>query len=639
MTINNTVINNFEHRKATQCFWYLVLVGVLSFSIIPCGVEAETNHQVNAVKNKELRYREVLFHFFRKDYFSAINQLMVSKQLQRLPDKPHEMAMLLGSLYLAYGMLDDAEIVFNDLLKKPITTALKDLTWFYIAKMQYKKNDVASVDQALKSIKTELPLGLVPEYYYLQAYVANSQQNFVASADLLGNIKRASDWHAFGRFNYGIALINSGKRDEGLDVLDRVGDFESENDQILALQDKANVALGYLYLREKESKKAIHHLERVRLTGPFSNKALLGLGWAHSDRKQFDKALVPWLELSERDFLDATVQEAMLAAPYAFSQLNAQRQALQFYEDSIGKYQKIQQGFQSLFKRVSSGKYFAEILGEGSYDDVALSRFVRSIGHTPDGRLLQFLLSSKDFQDGFRRYRDVRQMRDNVFTWINDLGVYSAALTSQENLYRDILPRLAKKFANHGPDVLLQKASRLFAKLQHIREGNNYVALANEEEYQRLLQLARLAERLRALPASYNREPQQRRIEFLRGSIIWDITQDIENRIEKITVVLTQIKRDLNLTEEQKRLLAQLSEYLDGMDQDSQIRIQQALKRAHSMYGRLDRVVRQHEIFLQRIAIDELSTQQQHVVTYVSQVRFAIAQLQDQASTPNGKNP
>ena len=41
-------------------------------------------------------------------------------------------------------------------------------------------------------------------------------------------------------------------------------------------------------------------LSRVRLDGPFTTRALLGLGWAETDAEHPDRALVPWLALRDR---------------------------------------------------------------------------------------------------------------------------------------------------------------------------------------------------------------------------------------------------------------------------------------------------------------------------------------------------
>src|SRR2546427_6129915 len=51
-------------------------------------------------------------------------------------------------------------------------------------------------------------------------------------------------------------------------------------------------------------------LFRSRLNGPYSNKALLGIGWADAALGDYQGALTPWMELRSRDVLDAAVQRS-----------------------------------------------------------------------------------------------------------------------------------------------------------------------------------------------------------------------------------------------------------------------------------------------------------------------------------------
>ncbi len=73
----------------------------------------------------------------------------------------------------------------------------------------------------------------------------------------------------------------------------------------------------------------------MRLNGPYSNKALLGTGWAHAALDQYQQALGPWVELQGRDVLDAAVQESFLAVPYAFGKLEAAAQSAEYYEQAV----------------------------------------------------------------------------------------------------------------------------------------------------------------------------------------------------------------------------------------------------------------------------------------------------------------
>src|SRR3546814_1293049 len=48
----------------------------------------------------------------------------------------------------------------------------------------------------------------------------------------------------------------------------------------LALRDRANLTLGWQFLQTQQGGTSKPVFSRVRVEGPFSNRALLGLGWA-----------------------------------------------------------------------------------------------------------------------------------------------------------------------------------------------------------------------------------------------------------------------------------------------------------------------------------------------------------------------
>src|SRR2546425_1210345 len=82
----------------------------------------------------------------------------------------------------------------------------------------------------------------------------------------------------YGGYSLGVALIQAGERESGVALLDEIGREPRRGEELSALRDKANVALAYVFLQSERPERAKSYLERVRLNGLLSNKALLGLG-------------------------------------------------------------------------------------------------------------------------------------------------------------------------------------------------------------------------------------------------------------------------------------------------------------------------------------------------------------------------
>ncbi|MDB5970651.1 MAG: hypothetical protein JWQ90_3101 [Hydrocarboniphaga sp.] len=179
-------------------------------------------------------------------------------------------------------------------------------------------------------------------------------------------------------------------------ALDRIGkDTKTTDPEALALRDKANAALGFQLLDDQQGEAADAAFRRVRSPGPYSELALLGLGWAQlvpakgagaqrvpqtvastvktsigtspspfssswvvADDKQADdlrRALVPWTELIGRDPTEAAVQEGSLAIPYALDHLGAHKQAQAYTQRAIDQLEHTRSHLEAALVHINSG--------------------------------------------------------------------------------------------------------------------------------------------------------------------------------------------------------------------------------------------------------------------------------------------
>ncbi len=140
-------------------------------------------------------------------------------------------------------------------------------------------------------------------------------------------------------------------------LLDDLGKIDPFNEELTSLRDKANLALGYALLQDGQARAAKAPLQRVRLEGPFSNKALLGVGWADAEMENYRRALVPWMELRGRDLLDSAVQESMLAIPYAMAKLDSISQAADHYLNAIEAFYEETNRLDRTIGHIESGQF------------------------------------------------------------------------------------------------------------------------------------------------------------------------------------------------------------------------------------------------------------------------------------------
>src|SRR5210317_1981801 len=78
---------------------------------------------------EDLHYGEVLFYFYSEDYFSAIVHLLAADESQRLSRSETESQVLLGGLYLSYGLHDEADRIFHSVLDEAADPGVRDRAW------------------------------------------------------------------------------------------------------------------------------------------------------------------------------------------------------------------------------------------------------------------------------------------------------------------------------------------------------------------------------------------------------------------------------------------------------------------------------------------------------------------------------
>src|SRR6516162_4919488 len=179
---------------------------------------------------------------------------------------------------------------------------------------------------------------------------------------LLSGWRGGPVWSAYARFNLGVALVRTNRLADADPFLSGVGTMLAPTSELAALKDRANLALGFAYLQANQPDRARPALERVRLNGPYSNKALLGIGWADAALGDYQAALTPWMELRSRDVLDAAVQESYLAVPYAFSKLNANAQSAEYYERAVVAFDNENGRLDQAIARIQQGDMLREVL-------------------------------------------------------------------------------------------------------------------------------------------------------------------------------------------------------------------------------------------------------------------------------------
>ncbi len=585
-------------------------------------------------------YGDSLFYFFQGRYFTSVTVLMTSQQLARMVPHDDEAEILRGGLFLSYGMHREAGEVFATLIERGAPQPVRDRAWFYLAKIRYQRGLYAQSEDALGRIEKRLPGALEEDRALLQANVLMAQSKYADATKVLDTLAKGPRPSSYVRYNLGVALIRSGDLARGSALLDEVGKMPATTAEYRSLRDKANVALGFASLQEGRGAPARAYLERVRLNGMFSNKALLGFGWAAAAQGQMKSALVPWSELATRDPSDAAVLEAKLAVPYALADLGANAQALELYQDAIGVFDRESTNLDQSVAAIRSGKLLDGLIASNPGDEMG---WFWNISELPDAQEvplsahLAHLMATHEFQEAFKNYRDLLFLSRNLQQWQESLGVLRDMLANRRQAYAERLPQVLDKERALNLAGVEQQVEALRVELERVERDSDAAAFATPRERELQARLARVRETLEragrdAEMAQADLAQARERYRRAAGVLLWQQSDQFAVRLWNAKKGMQELQRNLAQAQQRDAALgvAQRDEpaRLDAFAS----RIDALSARVGAMVPRVATLTQEQQAAVQELAVAELVRQKERLAEYGTQARFAVAQIVDRAS-------
>ncbi|MEO8154859.1 MAG: hypothetical protein ABI605_17475 [Rhizobacter sp.] len=592
---------------------------------------------------KDPHYGDTLFYFYQEKYFTSVTGLMVSQYFNRVSHHADEAEVLRGGLLLSYGMHREAGEIFSQLIEKGASPAVRDRAWFFLAKIRYQRGLMADADDALGRIEKNLPPDMEEERVLLKANVLMAQGDYAGAVKVLDAVadtakeisKGTTSGALYARYNLGVALVRSGDPVRGSALLDQIGRAPTPpqaTEEFRSLRDKANVALGFTALQDNHPEIAFGQLERVRLEGMQSNKALLGLGWASASIKDYKKALVPWTELMQRDASDSAVLEANIALPYAFGQLGAYGQALERYNDAISVYERENTGLDESIAAIRSGKLVDGLLERNPGEEMGWFWSIRELPQMPHAGHLTSVLAQHEFQEAFKNYRDLQFLSQNLQQWQDNLGVFVDMLDNRRKAYTERLPGILAKARDSGVGDFTQRGAALTAEVATAEEQADGLAFADDKERELLDRLESVQSTLKAAGNDPEMAAARERHRLAAGAMTWRLSQSYSARLWEAKQALQTLDAGLVEARQHQAALEQAQRDEPARFDRFAERIAELGKRIEVLIPRVAALGKEQQEALQELAVAELTQQKERLVAYSTQARFAVAQLYDRAN-------
>ena len=601
-------------------------------------VEQDAIPGLPAVQVQDLHYGDVLFHFYQQDYFDSLVRLAAYRDQGRLVAHARDAELLRGGLYLSLGQHREAREIFERLLADASTPQpVRDQAWFYLGKVLYAAGLYEESDRALRQSAGTLSVDVEAERHLLIAQGLLYRKRYDQAIAELSNWEGPRYWLLYGQFNLGVALVREGEAERGLALLDSVGQIQTQWPELMALRDKANLAIGYANLQAGEPAAARLALERVRLNGPLSSKALLGAGWADAAAKQYEAALAPWQELQGRNLLDAAVQESYLAVPYAYAELGAMSQAVEYYEKAIAAYDTERARIGESIGAIRTGHLLDAAVKAGDDGRGGWFAQLATLPDSPESRYLYHLLAGNEFQEGLKNYRALDGMAKNLATWADNLGAYDDMVQTRKRAFDEKLPAADARLATVDVATINGRRDALQAEFEAAVASRDIYSLATEGEREQLDMLDAVDAELAHHAGDASFDDAREKARLARGALLWKLDGAWNVRSWQASRAL----RDLNASVYDARTRETASgRAREGAPEKNAAlgrRVQRMSPRVTELAVRVDTAKAAQAERLADIAVRELEDQRKRLDEYSVQARYALATIYDRAT--DGKAP
>ncbi len=591
---------------------------------------------------KDLYFGEALYYAQQGYYFEALERLDAEVAQHDGVDEPEldtlyhhidDAEFSLGDFELRYRMHHRAGRAIRAVLEGAVDEQVRNDAAFRLARIHFQKNQMADAIRALERIDGKVPESIRDDIEFLRANVYLAEGRPAESIDVLKRLQDSESFGGFASYNLGIAYLQSGQKEQAVEQLARAGLTTTADPAELAIRDKSNLVLGTMLLEDGRYGEARAYLNRVRLDGPFSNQALLSSGWASLSNEDFDRAVVPWRILADREVTDSATQEALLALPYAYGKLEVHGRAAVSYGRALDLFGVEVEKLNASIESIREGLFLKALTREEIRKDKDWVIRLRSLPETPETYYLMELLASHDFQTGLQNYLDLADLERKLLAWQREFDAFDDMVGIRGNHYGPLLPVIDEEFRQLDSRMRLriEQHKMLVRRRDDLLTTPRPEFLATPEERTILGRIEHIEALLEGAQTPFEASLQAR-MRRLKGLLVFTLETEYHERFAEFDRNLRGLDEAMAVAQEQydrfvRSRQAATHSYV-GYDRPiNKLRAQVA--------GAIDKVrllmARQGHM-LESVAIEELTARRGRLENYRNKARYALADSYDRAT-------
>jgi len=585
---------------------------------------------------KDLDYGVSLYNFYQDKYFSAITSLLVAEHYQRMRSGSLYPELMLGGLYLAYGLNDKSAAKLNNLIKDKelsITAEVQANAWYLLGKNYYLNGKNQQAIDALENIQAGLSEEYQEERFYLLnilSVYANNEQAAIKYLDLLAD---DSVWKGYARFNTASYLIRSKKDIElGYQLLEEISSQEQVTGyEQQTLKNRANLAMGLVSLQDSDSDSAARFFKDISLQSFETNKGLLGLGWSYYRNDNYAEAIKPWMSLAtnQKDS-DLAIQEALISIPYAFEKMHQKEHALYQYDLALDSYKFQLEETRDLMEFLKTDDFIEQLSPGGMGSEfVPVVHIVENFNPLINRYMLK-LIVSKDFHRVVEEYHQARYLRYQLANWQNGLPAMKMILDEKRKTHDQKLTKIVSDDSLEKVADLKRQRDDFYRKIARIEDENNGLALMTNHEKE-LMGLIENVEKNINILGSMNEEVDllMNKKRLVYGLLKWRLETEFPERLWLVKKEFGMLDKAINemarSVQSLKETWSSAPDYFSSFDK----RIRHKAEKIEVLKTQAENSVAYYENKLRNMFVNNLKDYRNQLKLYHDRALYSKARLYD----------
>src|SRR5499425_3171192 len=591
---------------------------------------------------KDLFFGEALYHAYQGQYFEAIERLDAELAQYHGLDEPkldtlhyyiNDAEFSVGDFELDYRMHQRAGRAIKAVLEGAVDESVRNEAAFRLARIHFQKCQLDDAMHALERIQGTVPPQISDDVEFLRANILMATGHASEAVKVLKQLRSGERLAGFVAYNLGIALLQDGRPQEAMEQLDKAGQLPAADPAGLAIRDKSNLVLGTMLFESGNFERARQSLDRVHLEGPFSNQALLRAGWAEASARQYDRALVPWNILVDREPTDAAVQEVILDVPHAYASLNLHGRAALLYGRALELFSNQIERVDASMRSVREGRFLNALIREESREDETWVIRLRNLPDAPETYYLMEVMASHDFQTALHNYLDLEDLRSRFFVWKASLDAFDDIIRLRGQNYESLLPEVDAQFRELDARMRLRLEQRkhLAERLQTILTAPRPAYLATAEEQIAGERIARIEKQL-----GNSSDPEslalRQRADRLRGALTWRQETEYNERLTAAHVHLSELNAPIDTLTRQYDAFVRTRQAATHSYVGYDVQIARLRERVDEALQRVDMLIARQGHMIETVAINQLEARRERLVAQQTEARFGVADSYDRAA-------